>query len=102
MSGKKRTKVGKTRLADGLRRRATGRSFGSRKPQLHKRQRYEGCGERLNRCLRKGTSGIERLGHEITLMIDEATTAVELDSGIAMVHFEVQEPGAVFAGGTFR
>jgi hypothetical protein len=40
---------------------------------------------------------IEVLGHEIAVVIGEATTTIEFDCGITVIDLKVKDPGVVFA-----
>jgi hypothetical protein len=42
---------------------------------------------------------VEGFGHEVAVMIEEASTAVEFDGGVAVIDLEVKEIGIVLAGG---
>ena len=44
---------------------------------------------------------VESFGHQVAVVIEETAAAVEFDGGVAMVDFEVEDFGLVFAGDGF-
>jgi len=45
---------------------------------------------------------LQRFRHEVAVVVDEASAAIQFDGAISVAHFQVKKLRTVFAGSRFR